>query len=52
MPSVAFFISSTEIPGARSNNLKPLLVTSRTAKLVTIFFTQPTPVKGSEQFFK
>ena len=47
-PSVASFITSTETPGARSNSLKPLSVTSITARLVTIFFTQPTPVNGKE----
>ena len=45
-------MSSTETPGALSNNLKPLEVTSRTANSVTTFFTQPTPVKGSVHFFK
>ena len=42
-------MSATETPGARSRSLKPSGVTSITARLVTIFFTQPTPVSGREQ---
>ena len=50
--SVALIISSTETPGALSKSLKPFGVISKTANSVTTFFTQPTPVKGSVQFFK
>ena len=49
VPSVAFWIVSTDTPGARSNNLNPFGVISNTAKLVTTFLTQATPVKGKEQ---
>ena len=48
-PSVAACMSATDTPGARSRSLKPSGVTSNTARLVTIFFTQPTPVRGREQ---
>ena len=37
-------MSSTDTPGARSSNLNPFGVTSKTANSVTTFFTQPTPV--------
>ena len=40
-------ICSTVTPGARSNNLKPCGVTSKTANSVTTFLTQPTPVNGN-----
>jgi hypothetical protein len=45
-------ISSTVIPGALSNNLSPLGVTSNTAISLTIFFTHLTPVSGSVHFGK
>ena len=45
-------ISSTETSGALSMSLKPSSTTSKTAKFVTIRFTQATPVKGSVHFFK
>ena len=44
-------MSSTEIPGALSKSLKPLSVTSKTARLVTIFLTHPTPVNGKRTVF-
>ena len=50
--SVELIISSSETPGATSVNLKPLLVISITAKSVTIFFTQDTPVIGKVHLFK
>ena len=50
--SVALMISSTETPGALSNNLKPFGVISKTANSVTTFFTQPTPVNGSVHFLR
>ena len=43
LPAVAFFISSTLIPGARSINLKPLGVTSSTPSSVTILFIHFIP---------
>ena len=50
--SVELIISSSETPGANSVNLKPLLVTSITARSVTIFFTQDTPVIGRVHLLK
>ena len=41
--SVALMISSTETPGARSNNLN-LFGNFKTANSVTTFFHNPTPV--------
>ena len=48
---VAEIISSTLTNGALSSNLNPFSVTSKTAKLVTTFLTQFTPVIGSVHSF-
>ena len=45
-------MSLTLTPGALSNSLNPPSeITSNTAKLVTTFLTQATPVKGKQHFF-
>ena len=52
VPIVESFIVWILTPGALSSNLNPSFVTSSTAKFVTIFFTQPRPVKGSEHLLR